>query len=192
MKQYFEKAKEYVQDHKKEFTVGGSVALAIAFIIFGLALYSYNTAIPKVVYEPAVACQLLTLGEAKELLGPQAVNGISTNPTQTGYVATSKCSYSDGKFETTDAANAIVLAIIVRSGINDKGIALNKSQFANGKPTDNVETVNDLGDGAYFNKTLGQLNILKESTWIVISYGPGASPAMNTVEDAVAAAKKIL
>ncbi|HEY8993012.1 MAG TPA: hypothetical protein VIM37_04175 [Candidatus Microsaccharimonas sp.] len=189
MKHYFEKAKEYVQDHKKEFTVGGSVVLAVAFIIFGLALYSYNTASPKVVYEPATACQLLTLDEAKELLGPQTINGVSTPPVQTGAVATSKCSYSDGKVDT---ANAVVAAINVRSGINDAGIALNKTQFANGKPTDNVETVNNVGDSAYFNKTLGQLNILKESTWIIISYGAAASPAANTLDDAVTLAKKIL
>ena len=189
MKHYFHAAKTYVIERKKAFISGGSIVIAIALIFLGLALYSYNTSQPKVVYEPAIACTLLTPAEAKELLGDAVLNTVSTPPTQTGDIATSKCGYSDGKLDT---ANAVVIAIIVRSGINDSGIALNKAQFVSGTPTENVEMVKDLGDNAYFNKTLGQLNVLKDSTWILISYGPSANPAANTLEDAVKLAKKIV
>ena len=189
MNTYFQTAKDYVLEHKKEFIRGASIVLAIAVILVGLALYSYNTSQPKIVYEPAPACELLTLDEAKGFLGDATINGVNSDFVQTGNIVTSRCGYSDGKIDT---ANAVVIGIAVRSGINDEGIEQNKSQFNNGMPTSNVEIVKDLGDSAYYNQTLGQLNILKQSTWIILSYGPGVSPASNTLEDALKIADKVL
>ena len=189
MTTFLQTFKDYVLEHKKEFIRGGVIILSIAVILLGLALYSYNTSKPKIVYEPAVACNLLTLDEAKEFLGDATINGVKGELTQVGDVVTSRCGYSDGK---ADTANAVVIAIAVRSGINDKGIEQNKTQFNNGMPTSNVEIIKDVGDSAYFNKTTGQLNILKQSTWVLLSYGPGASSASNTIEDAVKLADKVL
>ena len=189
MKTYFQTAQTYILEHKKEFTTGGIVVLAIALIFFGLALYSYNTSQPKIVYEPARACDLLTLDEAKEFLGGATINGVASNPEQTGAITTSRCGYSDGNI---DPATARVAAIVVRTGINDAGIELNKAQFASGMPTENVEVIKDLGESAYFNTELGQLNVLKGSTWVIMSYGLGASPASNKLEDVVKLADKVL
>jgi hypothetical protein len=189
MKTYFQTAQSYISEHKKEFRTGVIVVAAIALVFSSLALYSYNTSQPKIVYEPARACELLTLGEARELLGEATINGVIVEPVQTGDITTSRCSYSDGLIQ---GGSDTVAAIVVRSGINDAGIELNKAQFVSGIPTDNVEMVKDLGENAYFNKTLGQLNVLKASTWILISYGSSSSPTANTLEDAVKLADKVL
>jgi len=189
MNTYFQSAKTYVIDHKKDFITGGSIVLAIAIIMLGLALYSYNTSKPKIIYEPAPACGLLTLDEAKEFLGDATINGVNSDLVQTDNIVTSRCGYSDGKIDTT---NAVVIGVAVRSGINDEGIEQNKTQFNNGMPTDNVEVIKDLGDSAYYNQKLGQLNILKQSTWIILSYGLGASPETNKIEDVIKLADKVL
>ncbi|HEY8885959.1 MAG TPA: hypothetical protein VIM31_00450 [Candidatus Microsaccharimonas sp.] len=189
MKEYFQKAKEYVIDHKKEFIIGGSIAGAVIIILFLLALYSYNHRQPSIVYEPANACDLLTLDEAKTLLGDKTINGVVTTPVQQGNLTISKCSYSDG---LSDTANAVVAAIIVRSGVNDAGILQNKNEFVAGKPSAGVEDVTGVGDSAYFNTGLGQLNVLKDSTWILVSYGSGASPQGNSLDDTVKLAKLVL
>jgi hypothetical protein len=189
MKENFQKAKAYVEDHKKEFTIGVSVVIAILIVILGLALYSYNTRQPSIVFEPANACDLLTLDEAKTLLGDSTINGVVQTPVQSGNVTVSKCGYSDG---LADTANAVVAAIIVRSGINDAGIASNKAQFVAGKPSAGVQDVSGIGDSAYFNAGLGQLNVLKDSTWIILSYGSGADPQANTLEDTEKLAKLVL
>ena len=189
MKKYYQTVKTYISEHKKEFIRGAVVVLAIAVVLFGLALYSYNNSgQPKLVYEPANACDLLTLDEAKEFLGDATIKGIEKTPVQTGAITTSQCGYSDGKI---DVDNAIVIALNVRSGINDAGIELNKAQFESGIPTENVELVQNVGDKAYFNTKLGQLNVLKDSTWVLVSYGPGADPQANKLEDAVKLADKI-
>jgi len=189
MEKYYQSAKTYILDHKKEFIRGGAIALGIAIIILGLALYSYNNpGQPKLVYEPANACDLLTLDEAKTFLGESTINGVNKTPVQTGVITTSQCGYSDGK---VDVENAMVIALNVRTGINDAGIELNKAQFESGIPTENVEILSNIGDQAYFNTKLGQLNVLKQSTWVLISYGPGADPQANKLEDAVKLADKI-
>jgi hypothetical protein len=189
MKEYFQKATTYVQDHKKEFTIGASVTGAVAVLLVILALYSYNHQPIRVVYEPANACSLLTLDEAKSLLGEKTINGVIQAPVQSGNLTVSKCGYSDG---LPDTAHAVVAAVVVRSGINDTGIALNKAQFIAGKPSAGVEDVSGLGDSAYYNAGLGQLNILKDSTWILVSYGSSTDPQGNSLDETVKLAKLVL
>lgn len=189
MKEYFRKSKAYVLDHKKEFITGVSVGAAIAVVLLLLALYSYNTRQPSIVYEPANACDLLTMTEAKSLLGDKTINGVNQTPVQSGDLTISKCSYSDG---LPDTANAVVAAIVVRSGINDAGILQNKKEFVAGKPSAGIQDVTGIGDSAYFNAGLGQLNVLKDSTWILVSYGSGASPQGNSLEDTETLAKLVL
>jgi hypothetical protein len=189
MREYFQKAKEYVVDHKKQFIIGGSIVFVVAIGLLLLALYSYNTRQPSIVYEPANACALLTLNEAKTLLGDKTINGVNQTPVQSGDLTLSKCGYSDG---LPDVSNAVVAAIIVRSGINDAGIALNKAQFTAGKPSAGIQDVAGIGDSAYFNVGLGQLNILKDSTWIIVSYGSGSAPQGNSLADTEKLAKLVL
>lgn len=188
MKNYFEQAKAYVAEHKKQFTVGTSVVVAIIIVFVGLSLYSYNTAQPKIVFEPANACDLFTLDEAKTLLGDQTIKTITNTPVQQKNLTVSNCAYSDG---LADTANARVAAINIRSAINDAGIQENKTQFEAGKPT-GIQEVSGIGDTAYFNAGLGQLNILKDTTWVIVSYGAGADPTANTLEDDTQLAKLVL
>jgi len=189
MKETFRKVTEYVQEHKKELTIGAIVVGSIAVIILVLALYSYNHRQPKITYEPAYACDLLTLDEAKTLLGDKTINGVHETPVQSGDLTVSKCAYSDG---LPDTENAVVAAISVRSGINDAGIALNKAQYESGKPSAGIEEVSGLGDNAYYNTGLGQLNVLKDSTWILLSYGSASAPQGNSLEETKKLAQLVL
>jgi hypothetical protein len=190
MKKYFLNAKEFIDEHRKEFTTAMVVVGSVAVIITGLALYSYNQPkVPAIIYEPAKACELFTLDDAKSFLGDKTINGVNTNPVQNGAITISECSYSDGKVDTE---NAVVIALKVRSGINDAGIELNKAQFISGTPTEGVEPISDVGDRAYFNQFTGKLNVLKESTWLLISYGSAQNPSANSLEDSLKIADKVL
>lgn len=144
---------------------------------------------PKIVYQPANACDLLTLNEAKQFLGDKALASSSSNPVVSKNTASSKCGYSDSN---PDVNSMIVAAIVVRSGINDQGVTQNKIDFANSIPSKNVKTINDLGDKAYFNESLGQLNILRGREWIILSYGVGSTPELNTADKAIELAHKVI
>ena len=175
--------------HKKEIIIGAIVATVIIAAVIGIVILVRNSGTPKIVYQPAKACELLTLAEAQELLGDKTLSTSATTPVQAVNTATSKCGYTDGN---PDVNNAIVAAIVVRSGINDAGVRQNKTDFVNGKPIKNVETVKDLGDNAYFNEELGQLNVLSGNNWIILSYGLGSTPEANTLDEEVALARKVI
>ena len=190
MKHYFQSAKAYVLLYKKDFIIGAGVVIGLAVLIAAIVLVAHNINRPaEIVYQPAKACELLTLDEAKGLLGDKALLSGKGDLTLKGNLATSKCGYADG---TPDENNMIVAAIIVRSGINDLGVEQNVDEFNSGIPTDNVEVVKDLGDAAYFNQVTGQLNVLNGKQWIIFSYGVGSDPLSNTLDQAVELAHKVV
>lgn len=176
-----------VKSRKTELIIGAVVVVILLSIVATIAILVNNSQ-TKVVFEPTKACDILTMAEIEELLGPNAILSGTTEPTLSGNTAVSKCGYTDGN---PDTSKMIVAALMVRSGVNDEGVELNKTQFAAGRP-ENTETVNDIGESAYFNKENGQLNILDGYNWILISYGPGLEQQSNTVEDAVKLAEKVL
>ena len=188
MNRYIEIAKDYVLAHKKQFRSGAIVAVCVVGVATLVALFAYNNPI-VVIYQPAKACDLLTTEEAQDLLGDRVISTERNKPTLTGNAATSKCSYTD---ENPDQNRMIVAAIAVRSGVNDKGVKQNKADFGIAKTGKDVEVVKDLGDSAYFNRDLGQLNILDGRKWIILSYGVGATPKENTVDDAIKLAHEVL
>ncbi|MFZ1301296.1 MAG: hypothetical protein WAQ27_01805 [Candidatus Microsaccharimonas sp.] len=176
-------------DHKKLIIIGAAVVAIIVAIIIAIVVSVYNST-PKVVYQPVDACTRLTLNEAKELLGDGAV--LTTPPIApvvNKNTALSRCGYTDGSADTN---GIIVAAITVRSGVNDDGAAQNKTDFTNGSLGATIEAVEDVGDEAFFNPDLGQLNILDGRDWIILSYGVGSDPQGNTLEDAKKLAEKVL
>lgn len=188
MKQYFQTVKNYVTQYKKQLAITGIAILIVAAIVVAIIFLIQNSA-TKITYQPANACDLITPQEAQDLLGSQAIHSGVQTPVLKGNTATSRCGYTDGN---PDVNSMIVAAIVVRSGVNDKGVEQNNKEFDAGKPTSNVEDVKSLGDKAYFNKNIGQLNVLKGHDWIIFSYGIGASPSMNTLDDAIKLADKVL
>jgi hypothetical protein len=187
MKQFIQTAKNYILTYKKQIAITGTTLVIIAAIVAVIIIVIQNSA-TKIVYQPVNACDLLTPKKARELLGNASIHSGVQTPVVSGDTATSRCGYTDGN---PDVNSMVVAAIVVRSGVNDEGTQKNETEFDTGRP-ENVDDVKQLGDNAYFNKNNGQLNVLKDHDWIIFSYGVGASPSMNTMEDAIKLADKVL
>ena len=189
MNKYLQSIKNLLRNlFAKEVTVGVLVMLGFVAIVVVVVLFIQNAG-PKIVYQPSVACDLLTKDEAKEMLGDQVLDRNQANPTLQDNVATSKCSYTDVNPEQNQMK---VAAIAVRSAVNDKGTEKNKREFAAAKLNQGMQAVSNLGDKAFFNPELGQLNILKGRDWIILSYGIGANPQANTLDDAIELSQKVI
>lgn len=188
MKNFLQSTKSFIQTHKDTLALGTIIVGGLAVFIALIALFVYNNT-PKVIYQAASACDLFSLQDAQSLLGDSAVQSGGQAPTQTDHTATSRCGYTNGARESE---GIIVAAVTIRSGLNDTGVTQNRVEFVKGTPTDNVEVVENLGEKAYFNHSVGQLNVLKDRDWFIFSYGVGSDPGGNTVEDATALAQKIL
>lgn len=189
MKHYIHAVKTYFSTRtNKELYIGIGIIGGVVLGIVVVSVLVFNS-IPRIVYKPSNACDFLTMQEAQSLLGDRTMKSNVGPPVQSNNVSLSRCGYTNG---SGDENTLIVAAIIVRSGVNDKGVEQNKSEFIAGRPTKGVETVTNLGNSAYFNQQNGQLNILNGRDWIIVSYGTGSNPQDNSVEDAVALARKIV
>ncbi|MCA9335096.1 hypothetical protein KC953_03050 [Candidatus Saccharibacteria bacterium] len=186
--QYAKKVREYVKSHEADFRIAVPSVLIVVFLA-GLVMYATYQNMPNIVYQPAKACDLLTPEKAQDLLGEKVISVERNKPTITGDLAVSKCSYTD---ENPDQNSMVVAAIAVRSGINDEGIKQNKADFKSAMDSEGVEEVKDVGSSAFFNYESGQLNVLHDDKWIIVSYGVGTAPEANTVEKAVELVHKIL
>lgn len=184
LKSYARMARDYIEAHWRQLAIGGGIALGLVLII---ALFVYNNR-SKVVYQPVNACDLFTVAESHDLLGKDTIGNVTT-PTVSGNTATSICTFSDSN-PSQDQMK--VAAVKVRSGINDEGVEQNKAQFAAKQSAATGEAVTGFGDQAFFDKKLGQLNVLDGRNWYVFSYGVGAAPSENTLSDAVDFAYKVL
>lgn len=181
MDHYLRRAKEFVIHHKKKVILAtGVVAVCVVIIAVVVALFMYNL-VPRIVYQPVKACDLFTPAEARELLGSNVLHSRAGEVDLARDLATSKCGYTDGN---ADTSAMIVAAINVRSALNDVGVAQNKADFTAGKSTQGMEIVKDLGNDAYFDSARGQLHVLRDHEWIILSYGTGADPMANTLEQA--------
>lgn len=187
MNHYISVAEDFITSHRKKIITSTWIALGVVVIATTALLFLYN--IPKDAYQPVKACDLFTPAEAQDLLGDKVISIDTPEPVITEDTATSKCSYTDNN---PNKSRMMLVAIAVRSGLNTKGIDLNKADFTANKPSKNTEPVKNLGDSAYFNKELGQLNILDGRQWIKLSYGTGETPQDNTLDDVVKLAKKVL
>ena len=173
----------------KQYVVTCTVVIACVLAAAALILLFVRSSTPKLVYDPVAACSLFTASEARELLGVTALQSNDTEPEISGDTAISKCGYTDGNRNTEQM---VVAAVIVRSGINENGVAENKEDFVRLQPRGSTEIVQNLGDAAYFNLTNGQLSVLDGKQWIIVSYGVGSTPEANTKEDAIRLATVVM
>lgn len=189
MNKYLQSAKKFIKDLlARDVTIGVLVVLGFVIIVVVVVAVIQN-AQPKIVYQPAVACVLFTEDEAKEMLGDQVLHQRPADPTLQNDVATSKCAYTDTNPEQSQMK---IAAVAIRSGVNDKGAAKNKAEFAAAKTAHGVEVVNNVGESAFFSPKLGQLNILKGRDWFIVSYGVGSDPQSNTIDDAIELSQKVI
>ena len=169
-------------------TIIGIVLIGVAIAAL-VAVYAYSST-SKIVYQPTNACDLLTADEAEKLMGTQVISSYKKeDPVVSENTAVSKCGYTD---RNMDVNSMVVAAVTVRSGINDEGVKQNKTEFFENKPEKSAEEVKNLGQSAYYNTQLGQLNILDGKKWIILSYGVGSTPEANTQDNAIKLAKEVL
>lgn len=188
LKHYFQAAKTYIIDHKRQFTIGGAAVGLVIIVGLIVAIVLYNHSL-RFAYPAVDACDLFTPAKAEALLGKKMEGVDADKPVVSGNVATSKCSYTD---ISAGAEAIVVVAVAVRSAINDSGTLQNKEDFATTRTNNSAEAITGVGESAFFNKTNGQLHVLDGRKWIIISYGIGSDPASNSIDKSVDLARSVL
>lgn len=165
--------------HKnRDFLIGVTICIAVLASIGSIVAFAREQT--RVAYQPINACEAFNPDEAKSLIKGEVINGTNTAAQLSGDTAISKCAYSD---INQDMNKMLVAAVTVRSAINDEGVAQNKSEFAIASRSVDVEPVSDVSESAFYNPLRGQLNVLREKQWLILSFGVGSTPQENTLDD---------
>lgn len=179
--------KAFLRDHKKTVTIsllclGG---LLVVFLI-ALLVYGYRS---HYAYRPIKSCDLLPISKAMDLLGNKVIKTDANAPVISGNTATSQCSYSD---ENPDQNQMRVIALAVQSAINSTGTAKMHDTFVDSETQSSNKKISGLGSDAFFVPSLGQLNVFDGHVWLKLSYGIGANPQANDLNQSVKIAKSVL
>lgn len=135
--------------------------------------------------KPSKACDILTPEVATSVLGAGAKASDSNNeaPKDADHTIITTCTYSS--LDGTKSAS-----LLMRVAKDAEGSAHDKEQFGIYKPA-NAETVDGYGDSAYWDANFRQLNILKGTTWYIITNGP-TEVSSRTLEQAKQLGSQIL
>jgi hypothetical protein len=129
------------------------------------------------------ACGIFTLADAKQLLGDSAKGGENPADTSSQDVDVTVCNYlQDLSSSNVPVSSGKSASLTVKIPKTEDGIKSNQGQFGIVKPGD-VQDVSGYGDNAYWDPTHGQLDILKNNTWYILSNG-SITPSARTLDEA--------
>jgi hypothetical protein len=131
---------------------------------------------------PKNACTIFSLADAKQLLGDNAKGGSNPVSESSSDFDVSTCTYTQDQGNNAPVASRKSATLQVQAPKTDIGIASNQREFGPLRPT-NAEDVAGYGDQAYWDPEHGQLNILKNNIWYILSFGP-STPAGRTLDQA--------
>lgn len=127
------------------------------------------------------ACHTFSLDDAKRLMRNAVKSNQNPIYESSSDLEVSTCTYTE---QTTSAAvpGRKSASLLIRYPKTDKGALSNRNEFGPLRPAA-VQTVSSYGDSAYWDPSHGQLNILKNDIWYVVSYGQ-AAPSARTLDQA--------
>ncbi|HET7827713.1 MAG TPA: hypothetical protein VFK97_02495 [Candidatus Saccharimonadales bacterium] len=126
------------------------------------------------------ACSIFSLADARQILGAGAKGGSNSLESSAQDVAVSQCAYTQSSGTSAPVSSAKTASLTMRIPKTADAERTNASQFSLLKPA-TAQTVSGYGDSAYWDAEHGQLNILKNQIWYILSYGP-AAPSARSLE----------
>jgi hypothetical protein len=129
------------------------------------------------------ACGIFTLADAKQLLGDIAKGGENQADTSSPDVDVTNCNYlQDLSSSNVPVSSSKSAGLTVKIPKTESGIKSNQGQFGPVKPG-GVQDVSGYGDNAYWDPDHGQLDMIKNNTWYILSYG-STTPSARTLDEA--------
>lgn len=127
------------------------------------------------------ACSVLDVNIAEKILGVVPEKAEQPPSTKSGDVNVSSCSYATPAFTIEEVEAMRVATVVVRAPLSSEGADANQAPF-DSRPVGSVN-VKDYGSSAYWDPSHGQLNVLEEGAWYLLSVGTTRA-LERTIEDA--------
>lgn len=171
------------------------IILAVVIILGGLVgtFFLLNKKETKTDNENAAtfivfeACQLLTKDKAATILGVPATLGQEPSPSNSSDVKVTNCVYNNNASNFKDIVS---VSLLVRAPLTQSGADSNITTF-NDTSLVGDTAVEGYGEKAMWNSASGQLHILKDKNWMIVTFGK-AQPTSRTLDETKKAAASIL
>lgn len=169
--------------------VGG--VIVVAAIVAGIAMFTNSGSKPHNSqtssattagqYKVVKACDALTLPAAQAVLGSGTKAGAANGKSDSASadVAVSTCSYSGSPGLTAQDTKTVTL--LARSAKTAAGAESNESVFGKNKPV-GKQDVSGVGDAAFWDAQLSQLDILVGHNWYIIGNMSGTQSDSGTLD----------
>jgi hypothetical protein len=125
------------------------------------------------------ACEVLSVEVAKSLLGSVGDETAPVPDTGSADITVSTCVRANAVAGSDKAPSVSLLMRVAKSAT---GATSNEAVFAKGSLPSNAEVVDGYGEQAFWNPAYGQLNILKDGNWYILSSGP-IDPTKHTLAE---------
>ncbi len=134
--------------------------------LFGRSPTKAKTASDTTLSSYKKACDLFKLQDAQNVLGSGAQKGSSTQTnSESAQRSVTTCTYS---YDPGSLSDLVTATVLVRASSDAEA----KKSFESSR-SDNAQDIKDYGDAAYWNPSLGQINLLKGNYWVTVSAGAG-------------------
>ncbi|HWZ66090.1 MAG TPA: hypothetical protein VNX65_04875 [Patescibacteria group bacterium] len=114
------------------------------------------------------ACDLFTPDDAKQIMGP---NTVSTAGTAASNMATGNSDISVTTCTYNNTGTSTTATVLVRSALTSDGKTSNQAGYAQDKKMYKGSDVSTVGETAYYDTDLGQLEFIKGNNWIIVTSG---------------------
>ena len=132
-------------------------------------------------YKVVSACDALTLDDAKSVLGEgvRAGAGNGKSDVGNGDIGVSTCSYSGAP--TANVEDTKTVTLLARSAKSRAGADSNRAVFGHDRPV-GKQDVSGVGDAAFWDAQLSQLDVLKGNNWYIIGNMSGTNADSGTLD----------
>lgn len=135
------------------------------------------------------ACDYLSQKDAETLLGSGAEKGSLNADTSSDDVHVSTCSYNSKAETLPEVRNIRTASLLVRAPLTEAGGESNEVPFE--KQPDGAQKVEGYGQQAYWDGAAGQLHILVDDVWMIMTHGK-SNDSDRSLEDAKKLADVVL
>lgn len=139
------------------------LTFGIAVLIIGGVFFFYTTTdnanSDQATFKPTIACDTLTLAEARSVMGSTTQKLASSPPTIKNNIETSTCTYQ---------TDLVLARVTVRSPLNGQGLESIDDSF-HGR-MNNYTRVTGYGHHAYYDEANAQLNVHDDGNWYIITW----------------------
>jgi len=125
------------------------------------------------------ACDLFTLNDAEKIIGAAgSIGNANLGNHTTKDTAITTCPYSNASGNAAAGSTSQTITLLVHYGKTAAGKTANQKGY-DAADTSGAVTVSGLGDKAFYDPSLGQLNVIKSNYWLTSSSSTIGGPQLT-------------